>query len=85
MGRIFRMPVLPGGACMFIPLIFLTSQIFSQEILVIASVHPQLGRLKFFTAGCRGSCVYNPPVLNGEAVLLDCPCCYLVLLNACVC
>lgn len=85
MGHIFRMPFLSGGAGMFIPLIFPTSQIFSQEMLVITSVCPQLGRLKFFTAGGRGSCVYNPPVLNWEAVLLDCPCCYLALLNACVC
>lgn len=85
MGYIFSMLFLSGGAGMFIPLIFLTPQIFSQEILVITSIHPQLGRLKFFTAGFRGLCVYNPPVLNRDAVLLDCPCCYLVLLNACVC
>lgn len=82
---IFSMLFLSGGAGMFMLLIFHTSQIFSWEILVITSIHPQLGRLKFFTAGFRGLCVYNPPVLNWDAVLLDCPCCYLVLLNACVC
>lgn len=82
---IFGMLFLSGGAGMFMLLIFLTSQMFSWEILVITSIHPQLGRLKFFTAGFRGLCVYNPPVLNWDAVLLDCPCCYLVLLNACVC
>lgn len=82
---IFSMLFLSGGAGMFMLLIFLTSQMFSWEILVITSIHPQLGRLKFFTAGFRGLCVYNAPVLNWDAVLLDCPCCYLVLLNACVC
>lgn len=85
MGCIFSTLFLSRGAGMFIPLISLTPQIFSQEILVITSIHPQLGRLKFFTAGFRGLCVYNPPVLNWDAVLLDCPCCYLVVRNACVC
>ena len=67
MGYIFSMLFLSGGAGMFIPLIFLTSQIFSWEILVITSIHPQHGRLKLFTAGFRGLCVYNPPALNWDA------------------